>query len=108
MRGRSLLGYSHPLGTENEGLGCLADRLLKFESALSPTSDHPGQLKGREQAFRSQFLSLSWRRPSWRLKMLGRGEVELARSRWVGGGREKSVDAKPGVTGSPGKKAAWK
>lgn len=27
------------------------DRPLKFEPTLSPTSDHPGQLKGREISY---------------------------------------------------------
>ena len=45
-----LLDYSHP-GNREWGLGCLADRPLKFEPTLSPTSDHPGQLKGREISY---------------------------------------------------------
>ena len=32
-------------------MGCLVDRPLKFEPTLSPTSDHPGQLKGREISY---------------------------------------------------------
>ena len=91
-------------------MGCQADRPLKFESALSPTSDHPGQLKGRETSFQVSVSKSELEEAQLETEDAGEGRGGAGKVKVGREGRQgKSVDAKPGVTGSPGKtKAAWK